>query len=350
MTHVPYQQPAGPRPLLAFIGEAPSHEEVAGGAPLIGPSGRIFNAMLRSAGLRREDFLVTNVFDEQLPDNELGNWVAPMAEAKEGGFNDLPPVAGGYLRPEHRHHLERLRGELAQWQPTVIVPLGGTALWALTGDTRIAAHRGGVIPAKLLVPGAKLLPTYHPMAVQHQWKLYVVVVGDLIKAHSEALKGPAIQWPRRELLLEPTLEDLEAWTDELISAELLSVDIETGWGQITSIGFAPSPERALVVPYLDLRHADRCYWRDAASEAAAWRWVGRVLNSPVPKLFQNGGGYDLYWLLKHRLPARNAREDTRLLHHALYPELPKGLEFMGNSYASQGPWKMMGRKGEKKDE
>jgi len=32
-----------------------------------------------------------------------------------------------------------------------------------------------------------------------------------------------------------------------------------------------------------------------------------------------------------------------LLHHALYPELPKGLGFLGSIYTNEASWKLMRR-------
>jgi len=347
--HVPPQEPRG-KAEIVFVGEAPSDEEVSQGRPLVGPAGRIFNAMLRTAGLDRAEFGVTNVFDEQLPGNSIKPWTMPMAEALAAGLTDLPPIEGGFLRPEHRGHLERLRKELERWQPTVIVPLGGTALWALTGHSGITAMRGSASVATRLLPGVKIVPTFHPAAIMRQWKFFHVVVGDFIRAEEEAKLGPQLILPKRELLLEPTLEDLEQWRPELLASDLLSVDIETGWRQITCIGFAPSAERAICVPFFDLRVANRSYWPTPDAEVEAWAFVRAILGSATPKLGQNFAQYDAYWLLRGKqCPVRNLLHDTRLIHHALYPELPKGLEFMGNSYARQGVWKSWGR-GEKNDD
>jgi len=349
---VPYQKPSRKPPRLAFVAEAPSGDEEYHGVPLIGPSGRIFNAELRAAGIDRSECLVTNVFDQKLPGNEVANWCVPLADARSNGWTDIPPIGdAGFLRGEHRYHLERLQAELEEWDPIVVVPLGVTALWALTGQTRIGAVRGAVLPATRLVPGKKLVPTYHPAFVMRQWKFHHVVIGDFIKASNQAVVGRDIILPKRELLLEPTLADIEAYLPRLLASDLLSVDIETGWGQIKSIGFAPDVEHAIVIPFIDLRVPSRSYWPTAAEEVRAWGYVRTVLESEVPKLGQNFAQYDAYWLLeKEHIGVRNLREDTRLLSHALYPELPKSLEFMGNSYAMQGVWKSWGKGRDKRDD
>ena len=349
---VPAQWPAQLPAKIAFVAEAPSDEEVERGIPLIGPSGRVFDSMLRTAGLDRSNYLITNVFDQKLPDNDVKNWCAPMGEARAGGFTDIPPIEeAGFLRPEYRHHLTRLQEELEICRPNVIVPLGGTALWALTGDAAITAHRGSITQAKRLVPGAKLLPTFHPALVIRQWKFFSVVVGDFVKAHTQSLLGPQITYPTRNLLLEPDLNDIRTFIPRLLKSSLLSVDIETGWGQITSVGFAPDAENAICIPFLDKRTVHRNYWPTTAEEVEAWKLVREVMESDTPKLGQNFGGYDAFWfMLKKRIKPMNFIHDTRLLHHALYPELPKDLEFMGASYSTQGAWKNWGRHKEKKDD
>lgn len=349
---VPYQAPGVLRPRLAFVAEAPSWEELEKGVPLVGPSGRIFNAMLAQAGLDRSEFLITNVFNEKIPENDISNWTVSLADAKLAGVaTDLPPIgSAGFIRTEYRHHLQRLKKELEQWQPTVIVPLGGTALWSLTGQIGITSLRGSVSTATYLVPGKKLVPTFHPAAVMRSWKMFPVVVGDLIRANAEALRGPSISLPKRELLLEPTLEDIGTYLPRLLQSDLLSVDIETGWGQIKSIGFAPDAEHAICIPFIDKRTANRNYWWAAMDELRAWQMVREALASPVPKLGQNFATYDAFWLLEqHHIAVRNLQHDTRLLHHSLYPELPKDLEFMGNSYATQGAWKGWARNDDKRD-
>lgn len=323
MIQVPPQHAATTPTKLAFIGEAPSDEEIIKLQPLVGPSGRVFNALLRTAGLNRPDFFITNVFNVKAEDNDVEPWLRDPA----------------FYTP----HLERLGEELRAAQPTVIVPLGGTAVWALTGDKNIVAVRGTVLPATRVVPGAKLLPTFHPAHVIRQWKFFATVVRDLMRAASEAEAGPEIVYPKRRLWLKPTVQDVEKFLlSKCMTPDLLSVDIETGWGQITSIQFAPTVEEAISIPFFDLMRPNRSYWLSAAEEVRVWELVAQVLATDVPKLGQNFT-YDTWWLLeKMKMPIRNYVEDTKLLHHALYAELQKDLEFMGNSYGTQGAWKRWG--------
>ena len=344
------QWPATLPTKISFVAEAPSWEELDKGQPLVGPSGRMFNSLLRTAHLDRSAYHVTNVFDEKIPDNKIKNWCVPLKAARELGITDWPPIGtNGFLRSEHRPALSRLRAEIEKASPTVIVPLGGVALWAFTGQANITQMRGTAMEATRLVSGAKLVPTFHPSFVMQKYSLYPIVVRDLMFAAREADHGAAVHQAPRKLVLEPSLQDIRDYMPRLASSTLLSVDIETSHGQITCIGFAPDAEHAICIPFWDTRQADHSYWRTPGEEVEAYRLVREILSSPVPKLGQNFGGYDFMWLLaRYNLPVRNLSHDTRLMHHALYPELPKDLGFLGSSYSSQGAWKYMGKQADKR--
>ena len=339
---VPAQYPSRFPARIAFVGEAPGINEVERGIPLVGASGNVFNAMLRTANLERSDFHITNVFDEKLPDNDIKNWCSHEK-------NDLPPIgAAGYLQPQYHHHLSRLRDELADVKPSIIVPLGGTALWAFTGSAEITSQRGAIQPATQMLPGVKLLPTFHPAFVIRQWKYFSVVTADIIRAYREGAFRE-IRLPKRELLIEPSINDIRAFLPRLLGSDLLSVDIETGWGLITNLGFAPDSVHAINIPFVDTRRANKSFY-SLSDEVEAWKIIKEVMESDTPKLGQNFGAYDAYWFIDQMgIAPRNFIHDTRLIHHNLYPELPKDLEFMGSSYTEQGAWKTWGRKGDKRE-
>lgn len=350
--HVAAQWPSKLPSPIAFIGEAPSYEEVEKDKPFVGPAGRIFNSLMRTANLVRDDYFVTNVFDEQIPDNKIKNWCVGLKVAREQGLTNLPPIGhNGFLDLGHRHHLDRLAAELARAQPTVIVPLGATALWAVSGAANITQMRGTVFPAKRLAPGVKVVPTFHPSYIMKKFQHYSIVVRDLQFAKLEADKGKEIALANRTLILEPSLDDIRGVIPLCERSPLLSVDIETGWGQVTCVGVAWDTEHAICIPFVDHRVPSKCYWPTPEDEAVAWRLIAQICGMPIPKVGQNFGGYDFYWFLSDRvrIAVRDFSEDTRLLSHAIYPELPKDLGFLGSSYASQGAWKHMGRGGKRDD-
>lgn len=322
---------------IAIVGEAWGEHEAEVRRPFVGPAGQELNRMLADAGILREEVFLTNVFNLHPERNDLRTLCGGKRDGDTMG--ELPPLLPAkYLKRRYAPEIERLFRELRAARPNVVVAMGNTACWALLQTEAISKIRGA---ARLspVVPGLKVLPTYHPSAVLRQYDLRHVTVLDLIKAKREGEFSELRRIPR-EIWLEPGLEDIRRFKREWIDgAACLAFDIETSHGEITCIGFAPSTGRALVVPFVDLRKPGCNYWPSLEDELEAWNQVQAILDGPEAKLGQNTL-YDIQWLWKlYGIRVWNYSEDTMLLHHALQPESPKGLGFLGSVYTNEVAWK-----------
>ena len=339
---------------IAIVGEAFGAKEAMWNHPFVGSSGVELAKMLHEANLGPElkipfpselDMIsywklawaewgisLFNVFTARPEDNNIDLF---FASAKEGSKAYPPLRPGKFVRPELIHHIESLHQNLTELKPNLIVALGNTACWATLGESKISTLRGTIKESPKL--GIKVLPTYHPAAVLRQWNLRTVAVADLTKAKAES-SSAAINRIERWLTIDPTLEEIYEWSK--LPADYYAVDIETAFGQITMIGFARSPHDALVIPFVEKYKPGLNFWPTEAEEISAWLAVQVLLESPVPKIFQNGV-YDLSYLLKAGFRPRNCAGDTMLLHHALYPEMSKGLGFLGSIYSNEAAWKTL---------
>lgn len=335
-------------PNIALVGEAWGEKEEEAGLPFVGTSGWILDQMLAQAGIARGECLVTNCFNlRPKPSNDIKNLCGPIV----GRIPDKPALMPGkYIRAEYAPELERLYNEIRRADPNVIVALGATAAWALLHSTGIRAIRGATTitcdPVSVhLGRQFKLVPTYHPAAVAREWSLRPIVIADLQKAQRQS-DTPEFRRPSRKIWLRPTLMDLANYErDFIVPADSLAADIETKQDQITCIGFAPSPSTAIVIPFF-LENGSN-YWATQDEELAAWAYVRHWL-AIKPSVFQNGL-YDINFLWsRYGIPVPAAMEDTMLLHHAMQPELEKGLGFLGSIYSEESSWKFLG-KGKKHD-
>lgn len=295
---------------------------------------------------------MTNVLAFRPPGNKLDELCGTKKEVGEFAGHFAPLSRGKYLRDEYLPELDRLQAELTAYKPNLVVALGNTACWALLCATNIGSIRGAITETRL-APVRKCLATYHPAAVLRQWAWRPIVVADLMKANREA-GYPEIRRPSRRVLVSPTLAEMEAWEQETyrLAPARLSPDIETASGQITCIGFARSPAEAMVVPFWDRTRPGWSYWPTAADERRAWDCVDRLLKYDCPKLGQNFI-YDLQYLTRIGIQPTRCTEDTMLLHHSLFPELQKGLGFLGSVYTNESSWKLLRKRKadtEKKDE
>jgi len=329
---------------IMIVGEAWGEQEERMQSPFVGPTGYELWRMLSEANIKRSECYVTNVFNlRPKPTNDIENLCCSPKPTITGS---LPALSRGkYLRPEFLPQVQRLYSDVQRVRPNIIIALGNTACWALLLTTGISKLRGAItVTAAPEANGTKILPTYHPSAVCREWSLRPVTVLDFCKARRES-EYPEIRRPERTVYIEPSLSDMEWFYDRhLVHCESISFDIETAGDQITCIGFAPNPETALVIPFCDPRKPGGSYWDNPQEEEEAWRFVRRVLAMPQPKSGQNGL-YDITFLWRgYGITVTNYDEDTMLLHHALQPESPKGLGFLGSVYTNEASWKLM-RKG-----
>jgi uracil-DNA glycosylase len=363
---------SGPRhPKLLIVGEAWGDNELQARQPFVGNSGLLLWEMLgeampdvepewhsqslfegyrygpawirgRSKWLEAAGIAYTNVFNLHPVSNRLES-ICCAKKDLPGGYS-LPALSlhTGYIRPEFIPELDRLLLEISLARPNCILAAGNSACWALLRATNIGAIRGAVT-LSATEPTTKVVPTYHPAAILRQWSWRPVTLVDIMKALREA-EYPELKRPERYIIINPDLHDILNWVDDLLldPPDLLSVDIETHWKMISCIGFARSERDALVIPFLNPRNSNQSYWATADEEKSAWLAVKYILESYIPKLFQNGM-YDLQYIIRMGIRPKNIAEDTMLLHHSLFPEMRKGLGFLGSIYSNEAAWKLMGR-------
>lgn len=279
----------------------------------------------------------TNVFNIHPHADDLRSLCGERTEAIRG-WPKLGTI--GWVRAEYEHHLERLGDEILALDPNLILALGNTPLWALTGRTGVSKLRGTTCLSTHCVADYKLLICYHPAAVVRQWELRPVTTIDLSKSLRERT-FPDVRRPNVEVWVEPSLSDIERFINEqIIGCTLLAADIETSGTRVTCISFAPRRDIVLVIPFDDATKPAGSYWPTPEDERSAWSLVCRILEDrTIPKLFQNGM-YDVSFLWRsYGIRTFNFAEDTMLLSHALQPESLKGLGFLGSVYTDHGPWK-----------
>jgi DNA polymerase len=333
-----------------LLGEAPGEQEERLGIPFVGASGQELDRMLAEAGWNPGEIYKTNVFKTRPLNNKLESifvsqqeWKTLYGTTTTGAGSPAPYRIDNkihFLPPSFQLELSHLAEEIAACNPNLILALGNTALWSLTGRQNISSLRGTVLLSTTLSTPRKLLPSWHPAAILRQWDLRPILIADLIKARRQA-QFPEIRRPSRQVLVNPTLTDLEIWYARLLEdpPSSLAVDVETKRGQITEIGFARSSVNALVVPFI--KSFNEHYWPTPGCEATALRGVKAILQTPIPKVFQNGL-YDLQYIWRTwRLTPRNCLHDTMLKHHSLFPEVQKGLGFLGSLYTDEPAWKFM---------
>ncbi|MBO9627808.1 MAG: UdgX family uracil-DNA binding protein [Shinella sp.] len=134
--------------IMMMVGEQPGDHEDLAGRPFVGPAGKVLDGVLKEAGLARETLYLTNAVKH---------------------FKYQP-------RGKRRIHEKPNRGEIdhCRWwltkeiefvKPKIIVALGATAFYALTGDRQPLSHvRSRPISMRdaVMEDNVVLYPTIHP--------------------------------------------------------------------------------------------------------------------------------------------------------------------------------------------
>lgn len=294
----------------------------------------VLRNLLAQAGIEQPDFRFIGMAPE-------GDVRSLITSNKTTRIPDFPPIEPGKFFPASSAALlgtfiSRINAE----KPNVIIALGNLPLWALTKHTGIAKWRG----TPLLTPaGTKVIPTWPIMSIIKQWDIRPIVFMDLMKAKRHAA-SPILSRPQRYIHMPESIEDIEAFYEKyIVPAERVSCDVETKGNTITEVGFAPTPKRALVIPFL--RRPNGSFWATPELEKQAWYWVERILAEKGT--FGQNFQYDMqYFIRTVSIPVPNFEGDTMLLHHSLQPELKKGLGFLSSIYTDQAQWKDMRAAGE----
>lgn len=331
----------GPTPAkIVILGEAPGETEAKLGIPFVGYSGQELDKLLAQVGINRGECYLTSVCHSRPQDNKFDEHFLVGKKVLPPGYN-LPPVSlGKYLHPDLLPEIVRLDAELKAARPNLIIALGAKALWALVGSSAISSFRGTV----LATPYGKALPTYHPAYTLRDWSARPILLGDLIKAERES-HFPEIRRPERWILIDPSVDEVEAAVERTLLLPGISLDVETRFRTITVLGWSLSRSEAIVVPFY---HPTRGSYFTFDDERKVRHLINRITSAPLIKTCQNGM-YDIQYLLKEGFKLCNFLEDTMLMHHALYPELPKSLGFLGAAYTSESAWKRMRNQAKAKD-
>ena len=333
------------KPQICIVMDHPSDDEVRLNKILAGDF--IINRICTQVGIDINKCMLTHALQLKPAQNNLQNFFNKRSEykalCKDSEWRTPYPITTyGYLKQEMGQDLERLYNEINEAQPNVIIAMGSISLWALTGFDKIGVYRGAVIEsnADSLNRNYKIIPSYSPSAVFKNYGFRYHLYSDYKKAKRES-RTKQINYEERELWIEPNIEDLYTFETKHIKdlgdTKPLSFDIETAGGQITCIGFAPSLNHAIVVPFT------YNYWAEP-DRKKAWAWVKRLLeDETIVKVAQNQT-YDVSWLkYMQDIEVRGTIHDTMHAQHSLQPELEKGLGFLGSTYTNEGAWKTLAK-------
>jgi DNA polymerase len=310
---------------FVILGEAPSHEDTASGRPFSGSHGRELDRLLKDAGVPKHEAWLTTVCKYQVPNNEGKKKLPFPIRARDSGI-------------DMEQQLSELRVEINDIKPNCILALGGTALWALSGKTKIAQHRGSIMWGM----GTKFVPTYHPAHLLPgtsggEIKGYYnrqIMIFDMLRAYQESRTSELVL-PQRVLQVASSSADLYYFLERYKHCDKVSVDIEAGGHCLPiCIGLSFTPNHGITVPLWN---------RDGISSipdndmVTLWKMLAQVLWEK--KIVGQNFNYDRDKIRRLGFAIKGIHSDTLLKAFAINPELPKGLAFLTSIYTREPYYK-----------
>lgn len=332
---------------IMLIGEALGDVESRRGFPFCGGTGKMLRTMLKQA---KFTYNYLNIGDTKLlnfPDVYITNTVKcrPWEVGLSGGHKNRTPTQDEITTCTKRY----LTQELERVNPNVIVPVGDTALrWLFDYFRRkptgtVTSLRGYLFE----LGGRKILPIVHPSYVaQGNPEFWAVTVCDLVKARLESATSTYLPTPEK-FIIEPSIHQVFEVLSFIRRAKLpVALDFETLGTCVYScnimcLGLAWSNEDAICVPLL--RRGGYNYW-NPSDERAVWGAICELMEDErVPKITQNGFPFDLPVFQHLGVHVQGRCEDTLMMHHNLYSELPHSLEFLSSLCVNKPPFKGMAK-------
>ena len=296
--------------------------------PFSGPNGSVLDSCLHAANIIRSEVYLTNVFKTKtsLPGKRANYDYFDETKKK---FTDLG-----------MQHVEVLRKELDLISANVIVAAGIPALMALTDYNSVAKYRGYVCGSTKLAKVRKIIPTYSPgSTIRGTYVNRHMIVADLKKAKAESA-FPEIIRPERNLVYEfDTVEEVLEWLDYFAEQPVVCFDIEVTNYEVAAISFATKSTVGVSIPIGNSTYRPGG-WTEQ-EELQIWRGIQKVLGNPKSVKIAQNAIFDTHFLLtKQGIVVRGGVHDTMVGHSVMFPELPKGLDFLGSIYCgSQEYWK-----------
>lgn len=211
-----------------------------------------------------------------------------------------------------------------------IIPLDDQSLKALTGKSGI---RKWHMSPLTLPSGQKVMPCLSPSLVRREPHVSTLIELTL----SKAFRFRGTPWKKYDyrFITNPPVDEAIALLTQIKSYPWLSIDIETGRGQINTFGVAWSDTEALALNVLPENYDERSFF-------LLWKGIADLLEGPAQKIMQNGV-FERMNLARYGISINRFTHDTMCAMRLLWPEYEKGLDNVGRFYTDAPYWKDLGR-------
>lgn len=328
-----------PAAKLLVLVDRPDVQDTMRGKPLSGQAGDIFDACCVAAGAERGALYITTLFPWRLREVKTKGVVTSLL-APDGR---VLWHAGRGVTPEGHKAAEEGLERVRQSGANCVLAMGQIAAdLAANKPTALLKWRGSILHGTQAIAERKVIPTIHPRDTTFGTTLWRYnIIADLRRAVAESADF-RLNLPERQLLIEPSFDEVMRFMQACRAAGQFATDLEVINHQVTCFSLCHDPLVAMTVPFVTEDQQNR--WT-LDEEIAIWREYGRLMSATdIAKVNQNLIGFDApFLLLQNGIHTRGPLYDTMIAQHILYPEFPKGLDYIGSIYTREPYYKDEGK-------
>ena len=326
---VPGVGPADAR--IAFVGEIPGAPEHKAQEPFKGLGGSLLTELMHSAGIPRSECYLTDVVKE-------------IGHGRDAIDKHFTFARGGVKEsPEFKEYKKLLRTELNLVHSNVIVAVGNAALWALCEKLSVNKWRGSILESTLL-PGRKVIPIIHPSTALYKYIWRHWISFDLRRINRES-EFPEIRPSKHEYIIGPSFSASMAFMQEILdTGQATGFDIEVMNEEVSCFSLTqPLPNGGLRGISIPLTKNGREYF-SLPQEVSIMLKLEEILESKdIRKVMQNGTFDTTFMYRKYGIRTYNI-DDTMIGEAVMYPDFPKGLDFITSIHTNEPYYKDEGKK------
>lgn len=311
---------------IAFIGEAPGRTEENMGEPFVGMSGKLLTQLMNIAGISRTSIFLHNT----VPVRPKGNEISEFIKISSAGVSAIP---------EYYQYEQELYDILDKSEANVIVAVGATPLYALTRKIGILKWRGSILAHEYKCRMRKVIPIIHPAAAlrTYEWQHYIIK--DLKRVLEES-SSPEISLPARVLHVAPSYSEIMSFLQEIEKEKVIGTDIEVMRRAVSCISIGADPYEVMSIPFV---RGDMSDYMSLEQEVEVWTRISAILdNRDTLKMGQNIF-FDTDFLFREYGIRAFPVADTMVAQAILYPEMPKGLDFITSWWTKEPYYKDEGK-------
>lgn len=303
---VPWYLPAIKQLPILFVGQAPGEVETITKKPFTGPAGKRHWSLCKASGINKDLIPHTNVCSCWPPEDRRPDLL------------------------ESRCCNGRLKREVLQVKPRLIIALGDCAMEALTGKKGIMKERGRFLPLLDHYDySCKVLCTVHPSFVmkQPQWTEPSI---SILKLIHDFLEGKTQDESQPNFTYDPDADTLHDYleTKGIIDVDTETTGLDTLQDEIIGHSFSATDDSAMAVIYTTPKENDQRF-----------QVVKSFLQDPTKGKSWQNGSFDTEIARTHNIQDDGFIYDTRLAQQLIQSDLPSDLDFLRSQYTSIKPYK-----------